>query len=61
MFKIKKVMKKHLIILLGHILLMALHYYFMKYKGHNSFQVISFAFIHYVWSSIMVKRIYGLK
>jgi hypothetical protein len=61
MFKIKTVMKKHLITFLGHILLAALHCYFIKHKGHNEFQFISFVIVHAIWHDLMITRIYGLK
>ena len=57
------VMKKHLIILLGHILIATLHYYLIVHKGHNEFQFISFIVVHAIWHGLMRKvfRIYGLK
>jgi hypothetical protein len=62
MFKIKtKVMKKHLITFLGHVLLATLHYYLMKHKGYNEFQFISFIVVHAIWHNLMITRIYGLK
>jgi hypothetical protein len=56
-------MKKHLIILLGHVLIATLHYYLMVYKGHNEFQFLSFIVVHAMWHGLMRKvfRIYGLK
>ena len=64
MFKIKtKVMKKHIIILLGHIALAILHSYLMGEKGADTLQFVSFVIAHAVWHSLMRKvfRIYGLK
>jgi heme/copper-type cytochrome/quinol oxidase subunit 4 len=62
MFKIKnKVMKKHLITFLGHVLLTILHYYLIKHKGYNEFQFISFVIVHAIWHDLMITRIYGLK
>lgn len=54
-------MKKHIIILIGHIAITALHYYLMTTKGITDFQFISFAVVHYVWHDLMINRIYGLK
>jgi len=54
-------MKKHLIMLLGHILLAILHYYLMMNKGITEFQFISFAVVHYIWHDLVANRIYGLK
>lgn len=56
-------MKKHIIILLGHIALATLHSHLMGEKGADILQFISFVIAHAVWHSLMRKvfRIYGLK
>lgn len=54
-------MKKHFITFLGHILLATLHYYLMSIKGANGFQFFSFIVVHYIWHSLIIDRIYGLK
>jgi len=54
-------MKKHFIAFLGHILLATLHCYLIVHKGNNEFQFISFIIVHYIWHSLIMNRIYGLK
>lgn len=57
------IMKKHIIIFLGHLALAMLHHYLIKEKGNDSLQFVSFVITHAVWHSLMRKIfcIYGLK
>ena len=54
-----------LIMVVGHLFFVAIHYYSIKTNGMNWFQFLSFAIIHGLWYDFYLnylkKRIYGLK
>jgi hypothetical protein len=55
----------NLIMAIGHLLFVIIHYYSIKVNGMDWFQFLSFATIHGLWYDFycdyLKKRIYGLK
>ena len=55
----------NLIMIIGHLLFVVIHYYSIKVNGIDWFQFLSFATIHGLWYDFYLgclkKRIYGLK
>jgi hypothetical protein len=54
-----------LIMIIGHLFFIAIHYFLIKVNGIDWFQFLSFAIIHGLWYDFycgyLKKRIYGLK
>jgi len=55
----------NLIMVIGHLLFIAIHYFSIKFNGMDWFQLLSFIIIHGLWYDFycgyLKKRIYGLK
>jgi len=54
-----------LVVSLGHLILINLHYYFLLNRGGDVFQLFSFSALHHMWhhfyNDYLKERIYGLK